>query len=85
MPESVTVKMAPEFAEYFKLQNNAIENIKRVEAEVAAGEKPKTDMGTTVFHELVESNLPAYEKSVERLWQEGQSVIGAGTCFLRSP
>ncbi|KAK8230498.1 oxoglutarate/iron-dependent oxygenase [Phyllosticta capitalensis] len=79
LPESVTVKMAPEFAEYFKLQNNAIENIKRVEAEVAAGEKPKTDMGTTVFHELVESNLPAYEKSVERLWQEGQSVIGAGT------
>ncbi|KAK7515740.1 putative cytochrome P450 [Phyllosticta citriasiana] len=79
LPESWTVKMAPEFAEYFKLQNNAVENIKQVEKEVAEGKRPETDMGTTIFHELMDSDLPAFEKSVDRLWQEGQSVIGAGT------
>jgi len=32
----------------------------------------------TIFHELLESNLPPEEKSLERLWQEGQIVVGAG-------
>ena len=34
----------------------------------------------TIFEELVDSKeLPKQEKSVDRLWQEGQIVIGAGT------
>ncbi|KAA8563978.1 hypothetical protein EYC84_011979 [Monilinia fructicola] len=33
----------------------------------------------TIFHEILFSDLPQNEKSVERLWQEGQTVIGAGT------
>ena len=33
----------------------------------------------TVFHELLESDLPPAEKSYDRLWQEGQSLVGAGT------
>ncbi|KAB8291534.1 hypothetical protein EYC80_006336 [Monilinia laxa] len=33
----------------------------------------------TIFHEILSSDLPSNEKSVERLWQEGQTVIGAGT------
>jgi len=32
----------------------------------------------TIFHELLESDLPEEEKSLERLWQEGQVVVGAG-------
>lgn len=32
----------------------------------------------TIFHELLESDLPAEEKTLERLWQEGQVVVGAG-------
>jgi cytochrome P450 len=32
----------------------------------------------TIIHELLESDLPAAEKSHSRLWQEGQIVIGAG-------
>ncbi|EON70045.1 hypothetical protein W97_09313 [Coniosporium apollinis CBS 100218] len=32
----------------------------------------------TIFHELLNSDLPLWEKSLERLWQEGQVVVGAG-------
>lgn len=36
--------------------------------------------GTTIFHELLNSEiLLEREKTVARLWQEGQVVIGAGT------
>ena len=33
----------------------------------------------TIFHELLQSGLPPAEKSHARLWQEGQSILGAGT------
>lgn len=33
----------------------------------------------TIFHDILESNLPPEEKELDRLWQEGQTVIGAGT------
>jgi hypothetical protein len=32
----------------------------------------------TIFHEILESDLPLEEKSFERLWQEAQVTIGAG-------
>jgi cytochrome P450 len=32
----------------------------------------------TIFHELLNSDLPAEEKSLNNLAQEGQNVIGAG-------
>ncbi|RDW58232.1 cytochrome P450-14 [Coleophoma cylindrospora] len=37
------------------------------------GELPRT-----IFHALLKSNLPVEEKSLKRLWQEGQIVVGAG-------
>lgn len=33
----------------------------------------------TIFHEIQESSLPLDEKSFSRLWQEGQTMVGAGT------
>lgn len=33
----------------------------------------------TIFHYILESNLPPEEKKLDRLWQEGQTIIGAGT------
>lgn len=35
-------------------------------------------LGKTIFHALLESDLPPQEKHHSRLWQEGQVVIGAG-------
>jgi cytochrome P450 len=38
------------------------------------------DLGVdkTIFHTLLESDLPPEEKLQSRIWQEGQVVIGAG-------
>lgn len=33
----------------------------------------------TVFHELLEADLPPSEKSIDRLVQEGQVIVSAGT------
>ena len=33
----------------------------------------------TIFHALIESDLPPDEKLHSRIWQEGQMVIGAGS------
>lgn len=35
--------------------------------------------GTTVFHEIIRSSLPAGEKRVDRLWQEAQSLLVLGS------
>lgn len=35
--------------------------------------------GATVFHEILQGDLPDKEKDTLRLTQEGQSIIGAGT------
>lgn len=37
-----------------------------------------TEHHPTIFHELLSSDLPAEEKSFDRLWQEGASITGAG-------
>ncbi len=33
----------------------------------------------TVFHDVIESDLPAREKTLDRLYQEGQTFVAAGT------
>lgn len=33
----------------------------------------------TIFHELLQGDLPEEEKELDRLWAEGQLVVGAGT------
>ncbi|TVY60809.1 Cytochrome P450 monooxygenase sdnE [Lachnellula suecica] len=38
-----------------------------------------TSSHPTIFHEILSSSLPASEKALSRLSQEGQTVIGAGT------
>lgn len=45
---------------------------KRSQEEVNLG------MDKTIFHALLESDLPPEEKVHSRIWQEGQVVIGAG-------
>jgi cytochrome P450 len=39
----------------------------------------KTVAHPTVFHDILDSNLPADEKTVERLWQDAQVIMAAGT------
>ena len=43
------------------------------------GDHYKTVSHPTVFHDILDSNLPAKEKTVERLWQDAQVIMIAGT------
>lgn len=36
-------------------------------------------VGSTIFHELLAGNLPDKEKTLARLSQESQVLVGAGT------
>jgi cytochrome P450 len=51
--------------------------------DIKEGKEPEEDSPDdrpprTIFHELLNSDLPAEEKSLNNLAQEGQNVIGAG-------
>lgn len=46
--------------------------------EIVAGHDEKYNTPPTIFHELLRSDLPAEDKAINYLWQEGQNVIGAG-------
>lgn len=39
----------------------------------------KVKSQTTIFHEILHSNLPEHEKSPDRLWQDGRTAVLAGT------
>ncbi|KAH8594643.1 cytochrome P450 monooxygenase [Bisporella sp. PMI_857] len=42
-------------------------------------ENNSTKESATIFHDILRSNLRPEEKQLERLWQEGQTVVVAGT------
>lgn len=58
------------------LQNEVKEVVERKERKI---ERQSGELPRTVFETLLESDLPAEEKSPGRLWQEALLVIGAGT------
>lgn len=65
----------------FQLVLNFEGDIKKQVAEVMNGDRFDDDKLShpIIFRELLQSNLPPAEKTHERLWQEGQSLVGAGT------
>lgn len=84
LPESVVMRINPEAAIYVKFQEDIRRQIREAQAKIASGEKQSHIGGgdgpsRTIFHELLTGDLPDQEKSLERLWQEGQIVVGAGT------
>jgi cytochrome P450 len=78
LPESVATKMAPEMAMLIKFQKDMRRQIGEIQAGHQEFTKP-TRTEATIFHELLNGSLPDNEKRLERLWQEGQIIIGAGT------
>lgn len=85
LPESIVVRINPEAAIYVKFQENIRRQIREVQAEIASRsnkgmiEEKMSGPSRTIFHELLTGDLPSEEKRLERLWQEGQIVVGAGT------
>ncbi|KAG4425028.1 hypothetical protein IFR04_001798 [Cadophora malorum] len=76
IPEWITTRVDKGMAAFAKMQNTSKIKIAQI--------KPSPDIHAqkstpTIFHDILSSNLPEAEKSLDRLYQEGQTFIAAGT------
>lgn len=60
-------------------QADAREDVKKIKAARIGGKKEAMEKDEGIFGELLGSNLPEEEKTIERLTAESSSLIGAGT------
>lgn len=78
LPQSVVMRVNPEAAIYVQFQEDIRRQIRQTQDKIA--ERPTEKQSSrTIFHELLTGDLPDEEKRLERLWQEGQIIVGAGT------
>lgn len=77
LPDSLLLKLSPAMGAYSQLQTN----VKRQVAEIQHAHQTHAFEKTrrTIFHEILDSKLSDYDKSNDRLWQEGEVVVAAGT------
>ncbi|KAF8858393.1 cytochrome P450 [Acephala macrosclerotiorum] len=80
VPRPVLQKLDPGMAMMLGSQGLIQENTQAVIDGRYKSSKEEADLGIdkTIFHALLESDLPPEEKLHSRLWQEAQVVIGAG-------
>ncbi|KAI9769290.1 MAG: hypothetical protein M1839_003767 [Geoglossum umbratile] len=77
IPPWLIKRMNPQMLESVKFQESIREQVVEV-VNSPAGTFDKRSH-PTIFHEMFNSDLPPREKDINRLWQEGQVVIGGGT------
>jgi len=76
LPPTLVTKLQPSMYQFFVFQDEMRNRIREVQAKEAFYKKLDHK---TVFHEILNSSLPAQEKTVDRLWQEAEIVTIAGT------
>ncbi|KAL9097878.1 MAG: hypothetical protein Q9165_000204 [Trypethelium subeluteriae] len=79
LPKWVTDRITPSMASYASLKHDLFQKALEVREEYqsACNGKPSRER-RTILHELVYSDLPESEKSVQRLFDEGFVVVVAG-------
>ena len=57
------------------------QNVKDQIRDIQDGTNRSNEKGShrTIFHDVLASDMPASEKKLKRMWQEGMVVVGAGT------
>lgn len=78
LPDWLTIAIEPKMASYVKLQRDIQKQVDEIRNESVSYEKSCT-VQRTIFHEILQSNLPESEKAEPRLWQDGQLLCVAGT------
>ncbi|KAI9846675.1 MAG: hypothetical protein M1837_003730 [Sclerophora amabilis] len=77
LPHRIALLLNPGLIYIFRFQEACT---RQVQAILNGSEKKSTPMShATIFHEILNSKLPDSEKTLDRLRQEGQVVIFAGT------
>ena len=78
VPPEFAKKMNPKLSSLFALTNTIRNKILEVKAEMAKGRKPQGQR--TIFYDLInDDHLAAEDKTIERLENEGVSVVAAGS------
>lgn len=78
LPDWLAMKLAPGLYLYIAFIRDCERQVKLI-MKGSNVMKDKDDIHPTIFHELLQSDVPASEKSLSRLVQEGQIVVSAGT------
>ncbi|KAF2681339.1 cytochrome P450 [Lentithecium fluviatile CBS 122367] len=76
LPESVAKKMGPEVSSNIQLKNERIAQIEEIRQ---GGPEKTNEITKTIFHTLLQSDLPTSEKETSRLAEEAVLIVGAGT------
>ena len=78
VPPEFAKKMNPKLSSLFALTNTIRNKILEVKAEMAKGRKPQGQR--TIFYDLInDDHLAAEDKTIERLENEGVSIVAAGS------
>ncbi|KAI1812199.1 putative cytochrome P450 [Poronia punctata] len=80
LPDALAAALSPTMKVHAQYQADLREEIGQVQKQVHMRREMKKEEGlpASVFHELFESDLPKEERTVERLRQEGELILGAG-------
>ncbi|KIW31219.1 uncharacterized protein PV07_02885 [Cladophialophora immunda] len=78
LPDSVQIALNPVMASYINLNKDIIRHVSEIYSHRGDAQN-KYGSQTTIFHAILQGDLPENEKSPDRLWQDGQVVVIAGT------
>ncbi|RDW57302.1 hypothetical protein BP5796_12752 [Coleophoma crateriformis] len=76
IPEFITTKIDKGMAAFAKFQDTCKSQIAGIMKEM---ESHSSKPIPTIFHDIINSDLAPKEKTLDRLWQEGQTFVAAGT------
>ncbi|MCJ1381084.1 hypothetical protein MMC17_004193 [Xylographa soralifera] len=77
LPEWLAIRISPDLDLAIRLQRRARQQIIQIKSQPESTYKDLSH--PTLFHELIQSDLPESDKSVERLTGEALVIVGAGT------
>jgi cytochrome P450 len=79
LPERLVAKLSPQMGAIFLFTGGVKKQIENIQQDSESDkEKYKVEGMPTIFHELLNSDLPPQEKTLDRLGQEAQLIVGAG-------
>ena len=79
LPSSLVGSLMPGMNAFLKFRKDMAEQTEVIAAGAGSGYEKRTETYPTIFHELLNSDLPGEEKQAWRLEQEGAVIVGAGT------
>lgn len=76
LPDALVTRLKPELAPFIKFRRDGERQVADIRSGINEGHKYAGH--PTIFHELINSDLPPHEKSDKRLGDEAKLVIAAG-------